>query len=186
MNKEELRKKYLTIRKKILDRDKKNEAITKKVKELEIYKEANTIALYCSLPDEVNTDELIEDALNNHKVVLLPRTNDSDIVFSVIKSMNEPFLKGKFGVLEPLNKEVYKKDKIDLIIVPGVSFDREGNRLGYGKGYYDRYLTGSNLKTIGICFSEQLTEHIPNDDNDIKIDVIVTDKEVIKTRTLKK
>ena len=65
--------------------------------------------------------------------------------------------------------------KIDLIIVPGICFDKANNRLGFGKGYYDKYLANKNIKKFGICFKEQLLDDIPTDNNDIKMDLIITD-----------
>ena len=83
------------------------------------------------------------------------------------------FIIGDFNILEPQN-EVYEGD-YDLIIVPGVAFDKDGNRIGRGKGYYDRFLSKHlDIKRIGICFDFQLIERVPTEDNDIKMHEIIS------------
>ena len=77
--------------------------------------------------------------------------------------------------MEPMyNKDNIYKGKIDLIIVPGVGFDQNNNRLGYGKGFYDHFLKNKNIFKIGICFKEQLLDEIPVNEYDIKMDLIIT------------
>ena len=79
--------------------------------------------------------------------------------------------------MEPIGEEY--TGNIDLIIVPGVIFDREKNRLGYGKGYYDRYLSNKDIYKIGICFSDQVIDLLPSESHDIKMNIIITEKEKI-------
>lgn len=90
---------------------------------------------------------------------------------------NTKYIKSNFGVMEPLNYSIYKQ-KMDLIIVPLVAFDENCNRIGYGKGHYDRYLENKNTKSIGIAYEEQKCDHIPVEKHDKKIDQIITDKKV--------
>ena len=88
------------------------------------------------------------------------------------------FEQSEFGIDEPVGGMVYTPEMIDLVIVPGIAFDKEGNRIGYGGGYYDRYLEWSKLPSIAICFQEQiLAEPIEPDEYDMKVDIIQTDKE---------
>ncbi len=172
--KEELRKKYLIIRKQIDNKEEKSKIIMKKIISLTEYKKSNIIALYNSLPNEVSTKELIEYTLQNKKNVVLPRVYKNTLKFYKISS-NEDYETSSFNVLEPqdiLNNYV-QKEKIDLIIVPGICFDNDGNRIGYGKGYYDHYLT-DDMNSIGICFSEQLVPKINVDKHDKKVKKIIT------------
>ena len=179
MNKQELREKYLLIRKSIQDKEKRSLIIIKKIIETSFYQEAHTIALYKNLPSEVDTNELINRCLQDNKIVVLPRVIDDNLSFYRIDT-SEVFTKSNFGILEPKEDPTKEVDKstIDLIIVPGVCFDLEHNRLGFGKGFYDRYLDGINIPSIAICFDEQVLkeELIPTNENDMKTRLIITDK----------
>lgn len=140
---------------------------------------------YVNIGKEVNTRNIIERLLLDGKNVSVPvcipettRLKASQIYdFSDLES-------SQFGLLEPksgLIREVNPKD-IEIVLVPGLAFDRKGNRLGYGKGYYDGFLielTSGALK-IGLSYSFQIIEEVPVDDFDIPLDIIVTEKEVIQ------
>ena len=86
--------------------------------------------------------------------------------------------KGSFGILEPSQNGKIFTQKIDLMIVPGISFDKERNRLGYGKGYYDRFLACNKTFKIGVCFEETRCESLTCDKHDIKMDLVITDKKI--------
>ena len=173
--KDELRKQYLEIRKNIKDKELKSRIIMHKIISLKDYKKARIIALYNSLKNEVSTKELIEYSLNNNKIVVLPRVYKSTLRFYQI-SHEESYELSSFNIAEPEENisKLISKDKIDLIIVPGICFDLNGNRIGYGKGFYDRYLT-DEMNTIGICFKEQITDTIPSDNHDKKMKKVITD-----------
>ena len=119
--------------------------------------------------------ELIEYSLNNNKIVVLPRVYKSTLRFYQI-SHEESYELSSFNIAEPEENisKLISKDKIDLIIVPGICFDLNGNRIGYGKGFYDSYLT-DEMNTIGICFKEQITDTIPSDNHDKKMKKVITD-----------
>ena len=173
MNKQSLRKEYLTMRDNIPNKEEKSNIIFDKIISLKEYQQAKTIALYKSLSSEVNTGKLIDYSLSIGKTVLLPKVIGNDLVFYEVTNKTI-FMKSSFGVYEPMEKNSYD-EKIDLIIVPGVCFDKKNNRLGFGKGYYDRFLINNKTKKIGVCFKEQLIDNIPTDKFDIKMDLIVTD-----------
>lgn len=172
--KREIRKKYIDIRKQIISKEEKSNNIVNQIINHSKYIEANTIACYCSLKDEVCLDGLIIDAWNNGKVVVVPRVNRSEMDFYEIKNMDDLKIQS-FGIREPKHDDVFDKHKVDLFLVPGVAFDSTGNRMGFGKGYYDRYLMDLDTYKIGICFREQLDDHIPIDEFDIKMDEIIVD-----------
>ena len=181
MKKEELRKKYILIRNRVENKTQKSEIISEKIQEQIEYKNAKIIALYKNLKSEVSTEKLIEDSINLGKCVALPKVVNNELKFYKIKSLKEKFIKSNFGVEEPIENEInYINQKdIGLIIVPGICFDKEKNRLGFGKGYYDRYLQNENINTIGICFEEQIVENIiPTTEYDVAMKKIITDKKI--------
>ena len=171
MNKNEVRSLMIEKRKSIINKKELSTIIVDKLLNLDIYKKAKVIALYRSLKDEVDTSLLIAKSLKE-KIVLLPKVMDNKMIFIRI-NQDTIFKKSTFGVLEPIG-EVFN-DNIDLIIVPGVSFDKELNRLGFGSGYYDKYLSNKNIYKIGIGFDAQIVSNLPVDNYDIKMDMIITD-----------
>ena len=180
MDKQTIRSLYLEVRNNIQDKEIKSKKITKKIIETNEYKKAKVIALYKNLKSEVSTDELINYSLRIGKIVVLPKVTDNNLIFYKINK-DTNFIKSNFGVLEPDNNNYISKEDIDLVITPGICFDKYKNRVGFGKGYYDRFLEGTNLKTIGICFQEQITNDvIETTYNDIKMDLIITDKCTIR------
>ena len=176
MDKQTLRKEYLEIRKNILDKDIKSKLIFNKIVNTIEYQSANTIAIYKSLNSEVNTNKLIDYSLSIGKTIALPRVENNNLSFYKITDKTN-LIKSNFGILEPPKNQVnyLPKSRIDLIIVPGICFDKKGNRIGFGKGYYDRYLMNTKMKKIGICFTQQLVDSIETEDNDMKMDLIITD-----------
>ena len=175
MNKNELRKEMIAIRKNINDKKEISTIIVNKIRKLDIYKKARVVAIYNSMNDEVATNSFYLD----NKIILLPRVVNDNLVFIKIDN-DTKYDVSKFRVIEPIiNNNIYT-GKIDLIIVPGVAFDKNFNRLGYGKGYYDHYLVNQDIYKIGICFDSQLVHEIIVDDYDIKMDMIVTEKRLIK------
>ncbi len=132
---------------------------------------ADTVMLYCSLPDEVQTQIFIEK-WRHQKHVILPTVVGDDII-PVELSENTEFAEGDFHILEPQNHPY--QGNYDLIVVPGVAFDKNGNRLGRGRGYYDRFLCQhQSVKKIGVCFDFQLVEEIQTEPTDIKMNEIIS------------
>ena len=136
---------------------------------------ADILLLYSALPDEVPTQSLLDDLVTQGKTVLLPRVvSDTDMELRQYTGMQD-LQAGAFGILEPTGKLFTDYKKIDVAVVPGMAFDKEGRRLGRGKGYYDRFLRLlPNTYKIGICFSWQLVDHVPTDEHDILMDEIIT------------
>ena len=169
-------RKHIATRKKNISEDITNELSRKicaSIAQTEVFQKAGCIALYYALNDEVQTSELIEDWYEKKKITL-PVITGENINFHIYKG--KEFLRtGALGITEPVSTELIPPEKIDLFIVPGVAFDRERNRLGRGKGYYDRYLAGINKPMIGICFDFQLIDIIPSEKHDIKMDMIITE-----------
>ena len=145
--------------------------IMSKLSEHPDFQKAEIVMLYASLPDEVQTLVFLEK-WRNRKRILLPTVVGDDIV-PVELSAHSRMTEGDFHILEP-DSPPYE-GPIDLIVVPGMAFDRRGHRLGRGKGYYDRFLIKyPEVKTIGICFSFQMLDEVPAESHDQVIDEIIT------------
>lgn len=145
------------------------------MKKLEVdplFKRAHTILLYYSLKDEVQTHDFI-DKWSNRKTILLPVVVTDNIELRIYTG-KEYLAEGAFHINEPIGQAYTNYDTIDLAIVPGVAFDENGNRLGRGKGYYDRLLPHIEATKIGICFPFQLLKRIPTEPFDKKMDKIIT------------
>lgn len=127
------------------------------------------------MPDEVPTQGLLDELVSEGKTVLLPRVI-SDTEMEVRRyTGKEDLRKGAFGIMEPTGTLFTDYERIDVAIVPGVAFDRDGHRLGRGKGYYDRFLSKVPLVyKIGVCFPSRLMDKVPADKYDILMDEIIT------------
>lgn len=162
-------------RKASLDRD-----IAANVRRLNEYSPAKTLLVYVSTPIEVDTKLIIENAWADGKKVAVPRCipDTRDMEFHFISSFDE-LSPGSFSVLEPDPSLPIVTDFTDcLMIVPGMQFDMNGYRLGYGKGYYDRYMVRFNGRSAGICYSNELRPYMHHGRYDRSVDIIVTDKKI--------
>ena len=164
----------------------KSQKIIENLKATKEYRTSSSILFYVSFNNEVSTVELIKELLKNkEKKVLVPyvEKNNPLLQLSELKSFDE--LEPKtFNILEPKDELIRKFDpnKLDLILIPGIAFDLAGHRIGYGYGYYDRFLKKlkSNAKKIGLAFDFQVVEKIAESPHDIPVDYIITEKRIIK------
>jgi 5-formyltetrahydrofolate cyclo-ligase len=150
-----------------------------KIESLEQFKKANTILLYWSTKNEMPTHEFIEK-WKDEKIILLPSVVGNDIV---LKRYTKNLMQGLLGIWEPDTKLNFE-GVLDLAIIPGVAFDRNRNRLGRGKGYYDRFLENYKCFKIGICFDFQLFEDLPANKYDKKMDLIISPNENVSKTIL--
>lgn len=175
--KSELRKQVLYEMKAISQEQKQaiDQALTERLLHHPFYQEAKVIATYLSFPHEFQTQGLIEQALKDGKKVLIPKTYPKGRMDFVVYDPQQ-LVKTSFGLLEPQGDlEVVDASQIDLIHVPGLAFKMEGYRIGYGGGYYDRYLehfTGHTLSTIYPC---QIQDFIP-EKHDIPVEEVLIDE----------
>ena len=154
--------------------DKDSEQIMEMLEKSPVFQKAQTVMLYSSLPDEVRTTDFIEK-WRNKKRIILPTVVGDDIV-PVELTADTEFAVGDFNILEPQNKPY--TGGYDLMVVPGMAFDPAGNRLGRGKGYYDRFLSQhTTVPKIGICFDFQVVEKVPTEPNDIPMDAVLTSED---------
>ncbi|MDR3251857.1 MAG: 5-formyltetrahydrofolate cyclo-ligase [Tannerella sp.] len=154
-----------------------SQTICRRLVQTEVFRNARSIALYCALPDEVQTAALIED-WRDRKTISLPVVEGENIDFHVYEG-KEKLVRSAFGILSPDATMKIPREDIDLVIVPGVAFDRKCNRIGRGKGFYDRFLTGSDKPAVGLCFGFQLKEAVSAETHDRQMDMVITEDEII-------
>lgn len=164
------------LRRKILSMRKTAQFVNLKVENLENYPEfikGKTIFCYVSSKGEAGTHDLIRTLLGKKEVVV-PKCIDKEgnMICVKINSFDE-LKEGFFGILEPENSVEFPKDRIDFAIVPALAFDKEFYRLGYGKGYYDRFLSDICPFKLGVCAKEFYLESLPHDEFDVKMDSIL-------------
>jgi 5-formyltetrahydrofolate cyclo-ligase len=189
MNKEEkkvLRNKILEIRDSLNNNEKEliDNKIFNELINTDLYKRSINIFIYISFSNEINTRNIIEKAFKDKKNVFIPKVYKDDKLMKAIKlnSIDE-LKKNSMGILEPIDDSNYiEKENIDLIVVPGVVFDKECNRIGYGGGYYDRYLKDIKSKEnkIALAYDLQIVDKIKSEVHDIKVDYIITNTRALK------
>jgi len=172
--KRELRRKYLNIRKRVLDKSCKDDLIFNKVISDERVLLARDILIYVSFEDEVDTRRLINYFLDNGKNVYVPRVCEKEMDFYRIDSFND-LVEGYKNILEPVGNEKISDFSKVLCITPGVCFNRYGYRIGYGGGFYDRFLSRSGVFSIGVCYKECLCDLEFNEEHDVAVNRVITD-----------
>jgi 5-formyltetrahydrofolate cyclo-ligase len=183
-NKSEIRKHVLKDRDNIPPeiRHLKDIKISKKMLSLPQYQDVQTVLFFASFKSEVDTFFLIRHAFSQGKKVILPKVlrDERRLIIVEINDLDDLEL-SYMGILEPISYIHFPIDKIDLIVMPGAAFDRKRNRLGYGGGYYDKLLSEMVKRppTIAIAYQEQIIDEVPVEGHDIKVDMIITDREII-------
>lgn len=159
-------------------KEKKDNIIFNKIISLEAFKSAKTVLCYVSSKDEIDTKRLIEFSLENGKKTAVPKCSDVDgeMDFYYISSLDRLYV-GKYNILEPSAEcEKYNACENSICIIPSLSVDKENYRLGYGKGYYDRFLSKFSGVKIVLCYKENVVTKLPVFDNfDVKSDICITD-----------
>lgn len=154
------------------DKREQSALIFSKIASSEQFSKASVVALYVSLADEPQTADFIA-ALSQSKRVVVPRIEGDEMDFYDIA---EGLQRGAFDIMEPIADKPIEPSQIDLMILPGVAFTRQGARLGRGKGFYDKYLSrkGFRAKTIGVCYACQVVESLPTEEHDRTLDEVVS------------
>lgn len=183
-DKKTIRKRMKDIRRSVNPADKMewDEKIFKNLVSTELYKSSEMILCYISTDIEVDTRMFINYALQDGKKIAVPKCNDDNTMCFFEISSFDSLVRSSFGIDEP-SENVHRKitdDEIknSLCIVPALSFDRYGMRVGYGGGYYDRFLQKYDTDTIGICYDICISEKIDNQAHDVKIKNIITEKAI--------
>ena len=151
-------------------------AVRRRLLGMDIYGQARCISSYISVKNEVDTHGLIQATLEGGKCIGVPLTGKGgQMRHCRIASLSE-LKPAAFGLLEPSPEaEEIQAEAFDLILVPGLAFDREGNRIGFGAGYYDRFLARTNAPKVGLAYDSQILHHLPSDPHDIRMDFLVTE-----------
>ena len=179
-----LRKYWRNVRGSISDIEDKSQSIYELMVSSDFYKDAKTVLLYWSVDSEVCTHRMIDKALSDGKKVALPKCVDSDgnMVFYCIGSTDE-LVDGMYGIKEPPVDSDYDMNSSNSVcVVPALCFSNDGFRLGYGKGYYDRFLEKFNGISVGLCYDECLTESLPVGIYDKKVNYIITNKRIYEIK----
>ena len=177
MNKQEIRKEIKQVKLDINKEDREAAAIEvmAKIESLPQFSKAENILLYNALADELPTECML-NKWSESKNLFLPVVDGNDLI---IKRYDKSSVKvGAFGIIEPLGDEI-DSSIIDFIVVPGVAFDKNLNRLGRGKGYYDRLLSNCKAFFAGIGYHIQVLDNIPVEEHDIKMNCIITEREIL-------
>lgn len=138
---------------------------------------SDRILMYHSLPDELSTHRFLSK-WNGRKKFYLPRVNGVNL--EILPYEESRLELGAFHIEEPTGTDTVSPDEIELIIVPAVAYDRKRNRLGRGKGFYDRLLASTRATKIGVGYDFQLIDEIPAEPHDIKMDIVITQQTIIR------
>ena len=156
-----------------------SKAIQKRLKKIDSFKNAKKIGMYYPIGSEIMTQDIIQEALSEGKQVFLPKVIEKNIEFRKIESFSN-LENGTFDIMEP-RIECPVDNNLDAILVPTVGISPKGVRLGYGYGFYDRFLAENKIETISITLEKQIVKNIPAAEHDVIIDWIVTEDRIIDT-----
>ncbi len=186
-SKKDLRERMLSLRRQQAPEkiQRKSAEVTGRIVSLAEFKDAHRVLIYLAMPEEVQTHDLAEHALGQGKEVLIPVvTGDRDLQIAVLPDRNEAWETGPFGIRQPVleHAQLVSADALDAVLAPGVGFDRQGRRIGFGKGYFDRlfFKTRPDCHRIGLAFDYQIVDEVPVDSTDAPLDLIVTNLETIR------
>jgi len=160
--------------------------ISIKIKEnlfgLDEFKKSKVVMFYVSFNNEAYTHDMIKESFKS-KLVVVPKTLNNEIEPSIIIDFEQLIPSGKFGILEPIEAAKINIKNIQAVIVPGIAFDKNGHRLGFGFGYYDKFLAKvPKALKIGLAFDFQIVDNLPIEGHDAPVDLIVTDREIIRVK----
>jgi 5-formyltetrahydrofolate cyclo-ligase len=185
--KERIRRRILALRSSLGKREiaRKSAQIKDALFNLEEFKKARSVSFYLSMESEVQTGEMIREAAAGGKRVVVPYIDPQsrELTLSELKSPDEELVPGPYAVMQPREEHLRPVTvaQVELMVVPGLAFDVRGNRLGFGKGYYDRLLShkGEATVCIGLAFQFQMMDEVPAGRHDVPMDIIVTEKMVV-------
>ena len=189
MTKSELRRHALALRDAEPDRETKSRTIQERLLELPDYQKANTILTYIGVKSEVGTGVIVQETLEEGKSMAIPYVTGEGLRAAFILSPAE-LEPSKFGLLDPVPEVRNNPERactiesVELFVVPGVAFDRQGGRLGHGKAYYDRMLARAGLgaRFIALAFDCQIFESVPMTGSDIAMHSVITEKQIYSRR----
>lgn len=157
----------------------KSEKIVNQLEALPLFKQSNHIMCYWSMPEEVSTHRFVQQYFQ-HKSMYLPLIQGDELDIIRFRGMETMVKNPRYPVYEPRGNKLNDFSLLELIIIPGLAFDRSFNRLGRGKGYYDKLLQQSNALKVGIAFNFQIVDRVPVEPHDIPLDYLITENEILK------
>lgn len=160
-----------------------SKSILKKLKKIESFRNAQKIGAYYPIGSEMLTQDIMQEALSEGKEIFLPKVIGKNIEFRKIENFSN-LENGSFDIMEPRN-ECPVDNNLDVILVPTVGISPNGVRLGYGHGFYDRFLAENKIETISLTLEKQIIKNIPRSDHDVIINWIVTEDRVIDTSDIR-
>ena len=177
--KKQCRGELLRRRAEIADKEEKDNAVFRQVLSFPRFQESKIVYFYASKPEETDTKALIAYALQAGKCVCLPRCMPQTALRFYQIQTTADLEKGNFGTWEPITARCNPAPKADICFVPGVAFDKAGYRMGYGKGYYDRFLSQNESYTAGLCYTDLLVKKLPAEAHDKRVHAVITEKRVL-------
>ncbi len=157
-----------------------SEKMQKKLKKINAFRNAQKIGVYYPIGSEILTQDIIQELLSNGKDVFLPKVIEKNIEFRKITDFSS-LEKGSFDIMEPKD-DCVTDNNLDVVLVPTVGISPIGVRLGYGHGFYDRYLAEHKTITISLTLEKQIIKNIPKSEHDVIIDWIVTEDRILETQ----
>lgn len=163
-------------------RTEKSREIEERLFSLPEFTSARVILFFASFQSEVDTVPMIRRALTFGKRVVLPKVKGAELVLHEIVDLDKDVSPGTWGIPEPHGSSPVMLEEIDLIIVPGAAYDEQGNRVGYGAGFYDKLLSEFKKMTVAVAFECQIVPNAPAEIHDIPVKKIVTEKRIINPK----
>jgi len=181
LTKEAARREFLKRRIRLEEslRKKKDRKIIENLLTLRELREARLVLFYYPLKGEPDITPLMREFVKIRRQIVLPRVEGEHLALYLVSTLSS-LRRGSFGVLEPAEGIRVEPEDLDLTLVPGILFDRAGYRIGFGKGYYDRLLDRTKALKVGVAYAFQVLESLPRDPWDKPVDIVVTEKEVIR------
>lgn len=181
MEKIDLRRKVKALRSMLLETERMRaaEEVFARLEQTAAFMMSERILMYHSLPDELSTHEFIRKWCGR-KHFYLPRVNGVNL--EILPYDESRLALGSFHIEEPTGNDMSAIDDIEMIVVPAVAYDRSGNRVGRGKGYYDRLLADSRARKVGVAYDFQLVDEIDSEPHDVRVDVVITESNHIIIR----
>lgn len=164
------------------ERTAKSREIEKRLFSLPEFQASGRVLFYASFRSEVETHDMIRRALSEHKRVVLPKVKGNELALFEIRDFDRDVKPGKWDIPEPAAGKSIRPNEIAFIVVPGAAFDEQGNRLGYGAGFYDKMLKEYKGAAAALAFEIQIVTGVPSDPHDVRIRKIVTEKRIIEVK----
>lgn len=181
-DKKELRSQYIKKRSELTDGEvnSKSKLVFLKIEEKNELYDKGSFGIYLATKNEVDTKSIIDKLVLLKKEVFLPRFFEKEKAYFFVKFSGWKELEsGYYGIMQPKSSKKADIKKINVIFIPGIAFDKKGVRLGWGTGTYDQLLKGSKALKIALAYDFQIVESLPQEEHDVKVDMIVTDKRVV-------